>query len=328
MTAARGITWRDTLFIPIPLAFAGGMCYFIREGLLIGATTVLAADPDPGRLLELVEAERVNTWGSVAAIFQMMMDHENFERTDLSSLRFVVAGGGPIPIEMLRVWQQRGVHVAQGYGCTEASGECVTLLFPDEVADRIWSAGRPLANRDLRVVDDDGQPAATNEAGTILISGPMLMKGYLNQPEETAALLKDGWFNTGDMGSLDEEGYLTVLGRKKDMFISGGLNVYPAEIELTLTGALPGLEEVAVIGMASQRWGEVPLLVVPDIARIDLARLWELSSTHLADYKRPRYAVSHGGALPRNMNGKLVKMPLREMYQSGSKEIIELPRTS
>jgi fatty-acyl-CoA synthase len=326
---ADGITWRDPLLIPQPLAFAGGMCYFIREALCIGATTVLAADSDPERLLHLIETEGVANWGSVAAIFQMIMDHPNFTTADLSSLKYVQAGGGPIPLEMLRRWQDQGVHVAQGWGLTESSGECSTILFAHEAEDHFGSAGRPLMNRMVRIVNEEGDVLKPGEEGRISLSGPSLMKGYLNQEAHTATVLKDGWLDTGDLGLIDEEGYLFVLGRRKDMFVSGGLNVYPAEIELTLTGALPGLEEIAVIGIDDPRWGTVPLMVVPDVSLVDTELLADYYDTHLADYKRPRRLASFGGPLPRNMNGKLVKMPLREMYESvDATEFFLMPRRS
>ena len=325
---ADGITWRDNLLIPIPLAFAGGMCYYIREALLIGATTILAPDSDPERLLDLIGTEQVANWGSVAVIFQMVMSHERFETADLSSLKFVQAGGGPIPIEMLRRWRERDVHVAEGYGLTETSGECSTILFSDEAEAHNGSAGRPLINRAVRIVSDDGTTLGPDEEGRIFLSGPSLMKGYLNQEAETDAVLSDGWLDTGDRGSLDDNGYLMVLGRTKDMFISGGINVYPAEIELTLTGVLPGLEEIAIIGMDHSRWGQVPLIVVPDANCIDIQQLQYFCELQLADYKRPRYLVGYGGPLPRNMNGKLVKMPLREKYEAaGHDGVIQLPRS-
>ena len=152
-----------------------------------------------------------------------------------------------------------------------------------------------------------------NQTGEIVVRMPPVMSGYLNLPDQTAAAFDGDWLRTGDIGLLDEEGYLKIVDRSKDMLISGGLNVYPAELEKAL-GGVPGLEEFAVIGVTDDRWGEAPMIVVPDAAAVDMEALRACCLADLADYKRPKYVVGYGQPLPRTYSGKITKAPLREAY--------------
>lgn len=320
---AEGITHRDRLLIPVPLAFTGScISLFFQMGLVPGATSVIVRDFDPLRCLELVESERISMMTAVPVVYETMLRHPRIDSIDLSSLWSFTSGGAPVSLELLRAWQARGVSMTQAYGLTEASGGCVYLNAQD-AERKLGSAGRPMLHTEIRVVDADGQDLGPGEVGEIIVRGPSVMKGYLNRPEETAATIVDGWLHTGDLGTLDDEAFLSVVDRCKDMFVSGGINVYPAEIERALA-RLPGVTEMAVIGVPDPTWGEVPLLVVPDAATVDLDTLRAISTADLADYKRPRYVVGHGGPLPRTLGGKVVKRDLRDRYRALPPGILDL----
>jgi fatty-acyl-CoA synthase len=179
----------------------------------------------------------------------------------------------------------------------------------------------------MRIVGADDAPLGAHEIGEILLRSPMVMTEYRNRPDETAAALAGGWLHTGDMGLVDEDGFLHVVDRQKDMFISGGINVYPAEIERVLAG-LPGLEELAVVGIPDQKWGEVPLLVVADLTAVDLDAIAGRCVEQLADYKRPKLVVSHGGPLPRGMSGKVQKRELADRYREPGADAVPVRRAA
>lgn len=320
LALADGVTWRDRTLVAIPLAFTGGMNTWIRESLVCGSTTILTQDYDAESVLELVARQRVTVWASVPVIFEQILNSPNFARRNLSSLWLVRAAGATITHNLLKGWQERGISLSQGYGLTECSGGYLCILNPDEAERKLGSAGRPILHTEVFIADEDDQPLEPGEGGQVLARGPSIMKGYWHQPQATAETLKGGWLHTGDIATMDEEGFIRLIDRKKDMVISGGLNVYPAEIERVLAG-LPGLEELAVIGVPDPRWGEVPALVVADSSRVDMSGLRSMCTTQLADYKRPKYVISHDGPLPRTMSGKIQKNELRTRY-------IEVPATA
>jgi fatty-acyl-CoA synthase len=322
---AEGITFRDRLLIPVPLAFTGScISLFMQMGLVPGATSVIERQFDAHRCLELVESERISMMTGVPVVFESMLRHPRIDSIDLSSLWSLTSGGAPVSLELLRAWQARGVRMTQAYGLTEASGGCV-YLHADDAERKCGFAGLPMLHTEIRVVDADGHQLAPGEIGEILVRGPSVMRGYLNRPEETAAAIVDGWLHTGDLGALDEEGFLRVVDRAKDMFVSGGINVYPAEIERAL-GALHGVTEMAVIGVPDARWGEVPMLVVAGGATVDREQLAAICAGELADYKRPRYLVEHGAPLPRTLGGKVMKRELRERYRDLPPGVVDLKR--
>ena len=318
-----GMTWRDRVLCHVPLAMtAGCVTLFMEMCLVPGATLVLERDFDPTRCLDLIENERIAMITGVPVFLEMMMADPTFADRDLSSLKWITTGGASVNLELLRAWQERGVDITQAYGLTEASGGCVFLNSADAVR-KVGFAGLPMLHTHLRIVDPEGNDAPAGVVGEILVQGPSVMKEYRNRPDETAAALSGGWLHTGDLGLLDDEGYLKVVDRKKDMIISGGINVYPAEIERALAG-VPGIGEFAVIGVPDERWGEVPLLVVADDLAIDVDALVSTCLSELADYKRPRYLVANGGPLPRNVSGKLVKPQLREKYATAPAAAVDL----
>jgi len=226
-----------------------------------------------------------------------------------SSLRCVLLGGGPVARQLLEDCVARAIPIVQTYGLTEACSQTVTLP-PADALRKLGSVGRPLSQVQLRIMHED-QPVATGEAGMIYLQGPSITPGYADRPEATAQAIHDGWLSTGDIGYLDEEGYLYMLDRRSDLIISGGENVYPAEIEAILLSH-PDVAEAGVCGQTDAQWGQVPIAFVRLHAGHDTnsEALLAHATQHLARYKVPRaiYFVDH---LPRNASGKLLR---RELY--------------
>ena len=302
----------DRVLLPFPLAFTGGLAVWLFT-YWAGGCVVLEQGFDPGRGLELIESERITGLFAVPVIYQSMIDHPNWSDADLSSWRVASSGGAAVPESLIRAVQARGVPMAQGYSLTEASA-AGTVLVPRDALRKLGSAGLPVMHGQLIIGDPDDQPLPPGEVGEILVGGPQNMAGYWNRPDESAAALRNGWLHTGDLGRVDADGYLYVVDRAKDMLISGGLNVYPAEIERTLA-ALPGVTEVAVIGVPDERWGETPAVIATgDDELVTAAAVLDACAHELADYKLPRYLVVRDEPLPRNMSGKVLKGQLQEDY--------------
>lgn len=302
----------DRILLPFPLAFTGGLAVWLFT-YWAGGCVVLEQAFEPGRGLELIETERITGLFAVPVIFQSMVDHPAWADTDLSAWRVASSGGAAVPESLIRAVQDRGVPMAQGYSLTEASA-AGTVLAPSDALRKLGSAGLAVLHGRIRVGDVNDEPLPPGEIGEILVGGPQNMIGYWNRPEESEAALRNGWLHTGDLGRLDDEGYLYVVDRAKDMLISGGLNVYPAEIERRLA-ALPGLAEVAVIGVPDDKWGETPAVIaVGDGEQVTAAAVLAACESELADYKLPRFLFVRDEPLPRNMSGKVLKRDLQVEY--------------
>jgi fatty-acyl-CoA synthase len=310
---ADALTWQDRVLIILPMAFTGGTSSYLRESLVTGATAVVGSTFDPPRVLEILETERITVCSAVPVIWETLLTLPQLGTADLSALRACIGAGATTPVEVIRAWQARGVGMRQGYGQTEFAGGYATLLYEDEAEQKVGSVGRPIMHHQIRIVDERDLDVPAGQPGQILLLGASVMAGYHNNQEATAQALAGGWLHTGDIGVLDEDGYLTIVDRAKDMLISGGLNVYPAEIEAVIAG-LPGLEECAVIGVPDDRWGEVPMLVVPSLGGVEIAALKEAIATRLADYRRPKWITGFGGPLPRTLGGKIIKREIRPRY--------------
>jgi fatty-acyl-CoA synthase len=201
---------------------------------------------DVGEVLSTIERERVTGMVAVPTIYQRMYEHPAFSSTDFSSIVAFISGGAPLPESLIQKYHERGLEFRQGYGLTEASPG-VTGMGPGECLRKAGTAGRPCLYVDVAILDEEGRPLPPGTPGEVCVRGPNVMAGYWNRPEETARALRGGWLHTGDIGLLDEDNYLTLIGRQKDMIISGGENIYPAEIEKVLHGH-PAVAEVAVVG--------------------------------------------------------------------------------
>jgi len=250
---------------------------------------------------------------AVPTLFQLMAQHPAFAATDISSIRCASSGGATVPVSLLRTFLDRGITMTQTYSLTEVSASGITLPY-HEAFERVGSCGVPAMHSEAKIVDQDGVEVPPGTVGEIAIRGPEVMAGYWRNPEATAAAIRDGWCHTGDLGRMDDDGYFYVVDRAKDMLISGGLNVYPAEIERELAG-LDGVVELAVIGVPDDRWGETPAVIaVTDGRRLTGADVLARCDGHLADFKWPRYLVVRDSPLPRNMSNKVLKGELRAQY--------------
>ncbi|HWU06166.1 MAG TPA: long-chain fatty acid--CoA ligase [Streptomyces sp.] len=282
--------------------------------VLKGGTLVLEEAFSPRRTLDLIERHRVTVMFGVPAMYQQIAVEPRFDGADLSSVRMLMCGGAPVPEALIRAYQRRGLSFIQGYGMTEASpGVC--LLDAEHALDKPGSAGLPQFFSDVRIVDPAGRNASRGE---LLVEGPNVMRGYWNLPEETAAALQDGWFRSGDIALADEDGYVTIVDRAKDMIISGGENIYPAEVEKTLHEH-PAVSDCAVIGVPDEKWGEVPRAVVVLSPGTDVSADDILAFLHgrLARYKIPKSLVLTD-ALPRSGTGKLLKPRIRQTFGTTS----------
>jgi fatty-acyl-CoA synthase len=262
-----------------------------------GARVVLERTFDASRCLALIEEKRVTTMMGVPAIYQFMAEDEAFGRVDLSSLRRAIVGGAPMPMQLLELWRERSVDIIQGYGLTEAAPN-VLCLPPEEAMRKAGHAGKPYPYVEVSLSDE----------GELLVRGPNVFPGYWRNPEATRAGFRDGWLLTGDVAERDAEGFYRILGRLKDMVISGGENVYPAEIEDVLT-AHPDVVEAAVVGVPDERWGEACAAFVVLRAEVGEEELAEFCRGRLARFKVPKsfHVVE---SLPRNAIGKVQKSEL------------------
>lgn len=311
--AVQGFTSADRVLAVLPLFHVGGLCIQVLPALAVGAVVNLHARFDPGAWLADVAAWRPSTSLLVPAVMQAILAHPGWPAADLSALRFLNSGSSIVPVALIDAFQARGVPMAQVYGSTE-TGPFSIALAPDEALGQVGSVGRPAPGVQLRLAAADGTPVAPGAVGEIWLRAPNLMRGYHRLPAGTGFV--DGWYATGDLARADAAGRITVVGRSKDMLISGGENIYPAEIE-NIAITWPGVAEVAVVGLPDARWGEVPVLVlVPHPgAVVDLPGLQALFQTRLARFKHPRRTLLLD-AVPRTALGKVQKQALRALLQT------------
>lgn len=303
----------DVSLVCAPMFHIGGLNVTTLVTLQKGGHIVVMATFDPSQALKLITEHRVTTMFGVPAMFLFISQLPEFAEADLSSLRRLICGGAPVPETLIGIYGERGIPFAQGYGLTETA-PLALVLRTDEVGVKIGAAGHQvLPLSDVRLVDADNNPVPTGERGEICVRGPQVMAGYWRNPDATAAVIDaQGWFHTGDIGRADEDGYIWVIDRVKDMVISGGENVYPAEVEDVLYRH-PAIADVAVLGTPHERWGEAVTAVVvlrPD-ATLTLEELRSFARDKLAGYKIP-LRLEFVDALPRTQSGKVVKYQLRE----------------
>jgi fatty-acyl-CoA synthase len=275
-----------------------------------GATVVLEPAFDPDRALEQIEHHQVSTMMGVPATYLFMAESSRFDSTDLSSLRSAVVGGAPMPEPLIERWHARGVQLIQGYGLTEAAPNVLGLPAED-VARRIGYAGKPYPHVEVGLRDTETGAEITGRGlGELVVRGPSVFAGYWRNPSATAETVVDGWLHTGDVAERDDEGFYRIRDRVKDMYISGGENVYPAEVESVLA-AHPSVVEAAVVGVPDERWGEVgrAVVVVREGHELTAEDVIEWCRQHVATFKVPRQAV-FVEALPRSAMNKVLKREL------------------
>lgn len=307
---------RDDIYLCVfPLFHAGGLFAYVSSQIIFGNTTVLTRQFDPVQVLDVIERERVTVFAGVPTMYQAMTQAANWATADLSSLRFCTSGGAPLPVPLIEKYTtEKGVRFKQGFGMTEF-GPGLFALAPEDAIRKAGSIGRPNFFVDVRVVDDDNRPLGPNQLGELVLKGPVNCSGYFDDPEESAKAVDDnGWFHTGDLVRYDDEWYFFVADRKKDMFISGGENVYPAEIESVMYKH-PAVHMCAVIGVPDARWGEVGkacVVLKPD-ATVTEEELIALMKDNLAGYKVPK-SVEFMESLPISGMGKILKSELRQRF--------------
>ncbi len=313
----HGLTPEDRILTTLPLFHVGGLNIQTTPALHAGATVVLHPRFEAEAALDAIEGERITLTVVVPAIVDMMMAHPRWAGADLSSLRMMSIGSTIVPPRMIEAVHARGVPMTQVYGATETC-PIATYLKAEEAVRKPGSAGRPAAHCRVRIVDDFGRDVAQGRTGEIIVSGPNVMAGYWQAPQATDAVLIDGWFHTGDMGHRDGDGYLYVDGRKKDMIISGGENIYPAEIEHVLVEC-QDIAEASVVGRPDTRWGEIVVaVVVPKPGReLTAEQVLRLFDGRIARYKHPK-EVKFVGRLPKTALGKVRKEDLRALVQGGA----------
>lgn len=314
------LTSHDVVLSVLPQFHAGGWNIQPLLAWWTGATVVLERTFEPERVLQLIAERRVTTMMGVPTHYLLLAEHPDFATTDLSSLRHAVVGGAPMPEPLLRTWHRRGVALSQGYGLTEA-GPNVLCLPDDQARARIGSAGTPYPHVEVAVADAvtgrrlddaDRDPETGAITGELLVRGPSVFAGYFRDPEATAHVLRDGWLHTGDLVQRDADGYYRVVDRIKDVFIVGGENVSPSEVEAVLLRH-PGVDDVAVIGVPDHRWGEVgAAYVVPRPGfPTDAEDLEAHCRSELAHFKVPR-RFTFVGSLPRTSLNKISRHALAQ----------------
>jgi fatty-acyl-CoA synthase len=297
----------------LPMFHIGGIGLFTLPILYAGGTVVVQRTFDPAETLRLLSEEKITLFFGVAAIFLFLIQHENFDADRFRTVRVAMSGGAPLPVSLVRQYHEAGIILQQGFGMSEAAPSIATLGRNLALA-KAGSIGRALFHVDARVVDDEMNELPTESTGELVIRGPNLMQEYWNRPEATREVFAGGWFHTGDLARMDAEGDLYIVDRKKDMFISGGENVYPAEVENALY-EMQQIAEAAVIGVSDERWGEVGCAAVvlkPGQPLSEEAVIRFLAGC-LAKYKVPK-SVVFMNQLPRNAAGKVLKKELRNTF--------------
>lgn len=311
-----GLTPDDIMLISSPMFHSGGLCVQAVPTIYAGGTIILHRKFDIERTLAAIQEHKVTCFTGVATVFKWILEQGEIGRYDLTSLKICFTGGETVPLSMLKRLQEMGVPLGQMFGLTETS----TLLWlgKDDIITRTGSVGRPVFHGEVRIVTGDGKEVRPGEIGEIVARGPMLMTGYWNMAEETQETIRDGWLHTGDLATIDEEGYAYIVDRKKDMYISGGENVYPAEVERVIDGH-PRVLEVAVIGVPDKKWGETGMVFIrpkPGEA-ISEDEVKDFCRGKLAQFKVPR-RVKFLDEMPKTARGKIRKAALREMAGEGS----------
>lgn len=303
------------LLTVLPLFHTGGLNCYTNPVLHSGGTVLIMRAFDPGLALQLISdaSYGINQFFGVPSIYQFMAQHPAFATADFSRLVIGGVGGAPMPVPLLKVWEERGVALQQGYGMTETSPAVLTLDKEDAVR-KAGSSGKPVMHTEVRIVRPDGSDAGVDELGELWVRGPNVTPGYWNRPDANASSFTDGWLHTGDATRVDAEGFYYIVDRWKDMYISGGENVYPAEVENVLH-QIPAIAEAAVIGIPNEQWGEVGMAIVAVRPGHTLAaeQIHAHCAANLARFKCPRL-IEFVDALPRNATGKIHKPTLRNKF--------------
>ncbi|MBI3164175.1 MAG: long-chain fatty acid--CoA ligase [Chloroflexi bacterium] len=316
-TVIHDVTHNDVYLNVFPMFHTGGLFVYTLPQVIFGGTTILIRAFNPAQVLNLLEREKVTIFAAVPTMYQMLTTAPNWDSVNLSALRFCTSGGAPLPVPLVEKYtEEKNIRFKQGFGMTEF-GPGIFALAPEDAIRKAGSIGRPNFFVDAQIVGEQNQFLGPNEAGELVLKGPSYSSGYFNNPEATKAAVDErGYFHTGDIAQYDDEGYFYIVDRKKDMFISGGENVYPAEIERALYQH-PAVHMCAVIGLPDAKWGEVGkacVVLKPNQSATE-EELLKFMTERLAKYKVPK-SVSFMDALPISAAGKILKRELREKFIS------------
>lgn len=298
------LTQSDVQLSFLPFFHTGGWNVLLTPFIHRGAKTLILEKFDPEQILDLAEKERATILFGVPTMMDMMAKSKNFESCDLSSVRYAIVGGEPMPTRLIQIWQEKNIPVRQGYGLTEF-GPNVFSLNEEDSLRKIGSIGFPNFYIEAKINEPD-----ETGTGELALKGPTCTPGYWRNEQATKQAIQDGWFCTGDLVRRDEDGYFYVVGRKKDMFISGGENVYPPEVEAALLKH-PAIKEVAVVGVPDSTWGEVGKAFVVVGENLSVEQLQAFAKDHLAKYKVPKF-YEFVDELPKGDSGKVLKRVLRD----------------
>jgi fatty-acyl-CoA synthase len=308
-----GLTPQDVTMLNMPLFHTGGLNVLTAPLVHIGGTSIVCRGFDADQMFDLIEQRGVTIYFGVPTMFIAQQAHPRWREADFSRLRWVISGGAPCPSPVFDKFWDRGVDFKMGYGLTE-SGPNTFWMTSENAKRKPGSVGVPLFHVDVKVVGPDGRECAPDEVGELLIRGPQVVPGYWNRPGETARTIVDGWLHTGDLARRDSEGFYYIVGRLKDMIISGGENIYPAEVEAVIAGH-PAVASVALIGVPDEHWGEVgrAIVVLCPGERQDGEGILSFCRERLAKYKVPR-SILFVDTLPMTGAGKIDKRLLVEQY--------------
>ena len=311
LCTAIDFTTQDRNLVVLPMFHIGGIGLFTLPMLYVGGTAVIQRTFDPVQTFNLLVTEKITLFFGVPAVFLALIQHPGFKADIFQKVRLVMSGGAPLPISLVKQYHDAGIALQQGFGMSEAAPSIATLK-KEHALEKAGSIGRAVFHLDARIVDDDMAEVPHGQIGELVIRGPNLMQGYWNRPEATKEAFTGGWFHTGDLAIMDADGDMTIVERKKDMFISGGENVYPAEVENAIY-ELPQIAENAVVGIKDERWGEVgkAFVVLKPGQTLETEDITAYLKERLAKYKIPKQ-VAFLDQLPRNAAGKVLKTVLRK----------------
>ncbi len=315
INATADVRYRDRYIVALPLFHVGALTP-MTGNVLRGVTNVVMRSFDPAAAWQLIEKEKVTVMLAVPAMLNFMLQSPVFKETDYTHLRWIMSGASPVPVTLIHAYDELGIEIHQVYGLTETCGPAC-LISPEDAIRKAGSTGKAFFHTDVRVVKDDGADVTGDEVGEVIIRGAHIMKGYWHRQEATSEAIRDGWLYSGDLATMDAEGFVFIQDRKSDMIISGGENVYPAEIEDVILKH-PGVKEVAVIGQASAKWGESPLAIVVKLdGGLTEGDVMEHCKGKIAGFKTPK-RVEFIDEIPRNPTGKVLKRLLREQFSGNA----------
>ena len=309
-----GLSERDVSPILTPMFHSGGLFVFLVPLFYAGGRIVMARSFDPDASLQLIMDEKCTVILGVPTLFQVWMNSPRFAEADFRDVHFFISGGAPCPPSLIAAWSKaKGVTMRQGYGLTEVGVNCFSMTDEDALR-KMGSVGKPIFHSEMRLVDTHGEDVPAGETGELLIKGPHVCVGYWNNPAATTESLRDGWFHTGDMARRDEEGYFYIAGRFKDMIISGGENIYAAEVE-AIFREHGCVQDAALIGLPDEKWGEIGLMIVAckPGEPVSAEELLQFCQGRLARYKIPK-RIQFVDTLPYSPYGKVMKAELKQQF--------------